>query len=284
MSERVAPEPSHSATTVAPLEENARPTRARSSFLKRHIVPSDNHGFIGRVYNLSIVAYHFDSYEDLEKHADCKYAFEINYYVSSLARRVESLNLAGGMLWPDPMPKVKDFPISRYEWLTVSVDVFLMRYISVVDCALLLANAIYEVGLEPKNCSLKNLKKKGVSTEVVGLLKKMLDDQGHLRPERNARMHHGEEREFTDDDQTFKIGAIFERMHGIQGKDRFGRRINVDRSFKEGLVGLQREFNKSTRVLVRQLDRLYNLLWDEFEDRFGPRIRASTHGLRASRI
>jgi hypothetical protein len=43
--------------------------------------------------------------------------------------------MVGAMLWTTKVPKnFKEFPISRYEWLTVSADVFLARYISVVDC------------------------------------------------------------------------------------------------------------------------------------------------------
>ena len=105
-------------------------------FLKRFILPSDNHSFVGRVFDLSIVAYHFDSYDDLAQHADCKYAFDVSMELSTLTRRVESLNLVGKMLWPDSVPNnFKEFPVSRYEWLNVAADVFFMRYISVLDCA-----------------------------------------------------------------------------------------------------------------------------------------------------
>jgi hypothetical protein len=117
-----------------------------------------------------------------------------------------------------------------------------------------------------------------------GLLTELVQDQGKLRSERNARVHHGVERAFTQDDLAFKTAAIFEhRLNGMTGKDRFGRRINLERMLKEGLVELQREFNRSTRILVRQLDRLYDELWREFEARFEPRIRAASHGLNANR-
>jgi len=42
-----------------------------------------------------------------------------------------------------------DFPVSRYEWLTLAADVFLMRYISVVAFSLLIVNTVYETGLGP---------------------------------------------------------------------------------------------------------------------------------------
>ena len=200
-------------------------------------------------------------------------------------RRIESLNLVGDLLWPDSLPvNFSDFPVSRYEWLTVAADVFLMRYISVIDCALLLVNEVYEAGIDPKKCSIEMLEKRGVSAKVIALLKEMRLDQGHLREERNARFHHGIERSFSHDDRTFRTASLIENHSGgVAGADQFGRKINLERSFKEGLVELQREFNRATRRLVRLLDQLYDELWREFEDRFDPQIRNSAHGLRVSR-
>ncbi len=95
-----------------------KPKRPRAKPLIRHIVASDSHGFVGRIFDLSIVVYHFDNYEELACHPDCKYVFHVNDTLSGLIRRVESLNLVGDMLWPDRLPEdFKDFPVSRYEWL-----------------------------------------------------------------------------------------------------------------------------------------------------------------------
>ncbi|WP_246732757.1 MULTISPECIES: Cthe_2314 family HEPN domain-containing protein [Rhizobium] len=194
---------------------------------------------------------------------------------------MESLNLAGGLIWPERLPdSFKDFAVSRYEWLTIAADVFLMRYTSVVDCALIFANSVYECGLEAKKCSFDQLKKKGVSSTALYVLEQMLADQGNLRAERNARFHHGEERRFTEDSQTFEMAARFEQWgSGLTGKNQLGRTIDVARSFQEGLVELQREFNFSTKSLVKRLDEFYDILEVEFESRFGPRIQAATHGL-----
>jgi hypothetical protein len=251
-----------------------------SRFLKQFILASDNHAFVGRIFELSIVAYHFDSYEDLARHADCKYAFDVNAELSKLVRRVESLNLVGKMLWPDSVPgNFKEFPVSRYEWLSVAADVFLMRYISVVDCAILLANEIFELSLEHRKCTIQNMKKGGVPQKVLSLLGELQTDQGALRDERNARFHHGIERGFTRDDLTFRIAADLEHISGgICGHDQDGRRINVERSFREGLVELQSEFNQATRKLVQQLDRLYDQFGTEFEARFVPRFRSGAFG------
>lgn len=270
-------------TFPLPGEEVSRLPRARAAPLKRHIVSSDEHSFVGRIFDLSIVAYHFDSSDELAKHPDCKYAMDINHWVTTLTQRVESLNLVGRLLWPKHLPgNFREFPVSRHEWLTIAADVFLMRYISVVDCALQLVNAVHEIGLPPHRCDMRNLGPK-ISPALCDLIADMIDDQGALRNERNARVHHGAERGFTDDSLSFCMGSLFEhRQGGVTGTDRFGRVLNIDRMFREALVELQREFNRDTRRMEKQLDKLYASLEVTFEDRFGPRVRAATHGLNAA--
>jgi hypothetical protein len=232
------------------------------------------------MFDLGIIGLHFETYDELAQYDDCKYAFDVHFEVSTLVQRVESLNLVGDMIWPTSMPtNFKEFPISRYDWLTVAADAFLMRYISVVDCALLLVNAVYELGLAPHKCSMENLKKKGATPQVIKILEEARDDQGDLRKERNARIHHGVERGFTEDPTTFRTTALFERWGRLPngGSDRHGRRIDVQRSFKEGLVELQRDFNRSSRQLSRRLNSLYDELSGEFEARFIPRRRSSSY-------
>lgn len=249
-----------------------------TKFLKRHILRSDDHAFVGRIYDLSIISMSFDTYEDLAKHADCKYAFDTNEVLKALTSRVESLNLVGDLLWPEPMPSNSEMPVSRYDWLQIAVDVFLMRYISVVDCAILLSNQIYEAGLPARKCTMDTLKKSAVAPKIISLLEKMITDQGLIRAERNQRMHHGIERRLTVDDMSFRFAATYNKNgRGVKGKGSDGRPINLERSFKEGLVELQREFNMLTRKLVVSLDEFYDRLYEEFHGRFTPRFRARTH-------
>jgi hypothetical protein len=179
------------------------------------------------------------------------------------------------------MPRFEEFPTTRYEWLTVAADVFLMRYISVVDCALLVTNEVFETGLERRRCSIKSLRRAGVPERVISVLEKLKTDQGVLRDERNARFHHGQERHFTTDDITFRTAASFEKWGGgLRGRGQDGRPVNVDRSFREGLVALQQEFNQSARNLQSALNDLYDAISMEFESRFVPRFRAGPFGPR----
>ena len=253
--------------------------RPRTKPLVRHILSFDGHDFVGWVQQLGIVAYNFESYEELSQHTDCKYAYDVGDVLTNLTRRVESLNMVGDLLWPSAIPEdIQNFPVSRYEWLVISADVFLMRYVSVLDCVLLLTNEVFEMGLQSKKCSLKNIRKKNISSNVLDILDELGQDHDNFKNERNLRFHRGVERGFTEDDQTFKTAALFEhRYNGIHGNDRFGRKINVERFFKEGLVELQRDFNQVTRKLVRQLDRLYGEFEQEFGARFSPRYAAASH-------
>lgn len=258
--------------------EVERPKRTRTTFLKRYILPSDDHSFVGRIYDLSIVGMHFETYEELSKHPDCKYAFRVNHFLSALTQRVESLNMVGDMLWPENLPdNFKSFPLSRYEWLTVSADVFLMRFVSVADCVMILINEVFECGLDAKDCIPARLKKAGVPKPFLDFLDEMIADQGTLRHERNGRVHHGAERGFSSDDQTFRFGSNFEHNHnGAVGAN--GRPLPVNRLFREGLVELQREFNGMMRKLVHRLNEVYDMLGPEFEATFAPRFRAGPFG------
>ena len=245
-----------------------------SRFKRRYLLQSDQHEFVGRIYDLSMIALHFDSYEKLAEHADCKYAYDVNEALTALTRRVESLNMVGDMMWPTNMPRnFRTFPLSRYEWLTVSADVFLARYVSVVDCAMILVSEVFECGLSFEACSLRDLKKASVVHNVLSHLEEMISDQGLLRKERNRRFHHGLERQFSSDDQTLRIGSLFEHnFNGATGENR--RSLPVARLFREGLVELQKEFNIVMRKIIKRLDCLYSMLESEFESRFSPKFRA----------
>lgn len=99
--------------------------------MDRYIISSDEHYFVGRIYDLSIVEMHFDSCEDLSKIGHCKYVSDVNREISILVNRVESLNLVGGMIWLDlNSDQTFKYPVTKFEWLTIVMDVFLIRYIS----------------------------------------------------------------------------------------------------------------------------------------------------------
>lgn len=248
----------------------SQPKQKSTRYLKRYAVSSDDHEFIGRIYDLSIVEMNFDTYEELSKYIDALYIYHINYWLSTMVQRIESLNRVADMLWLEKkfIGEI-ELPVSRYDWVNSAADAFLMRFISISDGAMILTNEVFELGLPPKNCTLISLKRKGVSERVLTALEQIVEDHLHIREERNARFHHGIERELSSADQIFKMAAMFEHYgQGLRGKDINGCPINTKRYLREGLVELQGQFNTANRRLAINLNDLYDLLFVEFESRF----------------
>lgn len=246
---------------------------------RRYIISSDTHAFQGRIFDLSMpLSIGFDSWEEVKQYPDAMYVLKIYPRVEHLMRRVESLNVVGEMLWTRRLPrKFKRYPISRYEWLNTIADVFLMRLISISDCAGLLANDVFQAGVNPRGCTPGSLAKAGVPTRVIEALTAISAGHSTLRDERNHRFHHGWERGFSDDDRTFRTAALFEhRYGGIGGNDSHGRPIDVERYFKEGREELRAEFSPAVKALQRDLHAFYDLLEDPFEAVFSPLFRART--------
>ena len=245
--------------------------------MRRYIIISDDHEFQGRVFDLAQPLHlGFESWEQAQEYPDAVYVLNVCERVEHLRRRVESLNVVGEMLWTRRVPrKFKRFPISRYEWLNTIADVFLMRLISVSDCAALLVNDVFQAGVNPRGCTPTALKKAGVPQAVVDGLNAISAGHQQLREERNHRFHHGWERGFSDDDRMFWMVSLFEhRFNGVAGNDREGRPIDIERYFRDGRAELRTEFSPALKALKRDLTRLYDLLEEPFETLFSPMFRA----------
>lgn len=244
--------------------------RRRTVFLKRYILEPDDHDFIGRVYDLGIIKLHFDTYEEMVKYPDCKYVYDVELKLTTMVNRIESLNMVGDMLWLEELfiNQVK-FPVSKFQWLNITADTFLMRFVSVFDCSLLLVNEVLELGFEPRRCSLKNFRKRQIPQDLIVALKKLEKVSSLLKIERNERFHRGLERLYTSDDETFRSISWYElNGRGMTGEDVYGREIDNEKFFREGLVNLQRDFNSENKKLLKCLNALYNVLFCEFEKRF----------------
>jgi len=239
-------------------------------FKKRYIIPSNEHDLIGRIFSLSIVEYEFEEYEEISRFVDTRYVFHINYWLSAMVARIESLNRVADMLWLDSQfLGDSPIPISRYDWANIASDAFLMRFISVSDAALILTNEVCECGLDERKCTLNALKRKKVPEDIIKALENLIASQSELRSERNVRFHHGIERQLSSDDLSFRTVSISEhRGLEMKGRDINGNTIDTARYLKEALVNLQEQFNASNRLLSKSLNELFDLLQEEFEGRF----------------
>jgi len=115
-------------------------------------------------------------------------------------------------------------------------------------------------------------------------LEKLSNLQNELRTERNVRFHRAEEEALTDDDEVFKIAALFShRGWPSEGTDRQGRKINLDRYYCLAINQLRSKFNPNVKKLVKALDSFYSPLHDEFEKRFRAKCKLEGSFMRRSK-
>jgi hypothetical protein len=67
---------------------------------EQYIIGSQDHGLVGRLYDLSIVKMHFDTYEEAFRNQHVAYVIKVCDRLTFVVDRVESLNVVGNMLWP----------------------------------------------------------------------------------------------------------------------------------------------------------------------------------------
>ena len=251
---------------------NSKPKARRP---RRYIVLSDNHGFVGRIFDLSIVGMYFDDYEEVAKYPDAQYVWAVNERTSLLTQRVESLNHVGDLLWPKTPTAIATLPMSAYEFCNFIQDAFLMRTVSILDCCCLLAVDVLELDIQPRQANIERIRRISGNHACCDRLQAISDLQLDLRTERNVRFHRGEEEPLTDDDTTFKTVALFTyRGQGMAGTDRFGRKIDLKRFYNVAIDRLRNKFRTNARNLHVVLDDFYDTLSHEFERRFRPKFRA----------
>jgi hypothetical protein len=252
--------------------------------LRRYVLSSDNSSFVGRVYDLSIVKLHFETYDEASKYADAKYVVDVNSRTSLLTRRVESLNHIGDLLWPRRRKALRPFPVSAYEYCDLIQDAFLMRTISVLDCCCILLVAVLELNLDPRRANVVNISKLTPESKCLQPLMDLSNLQSTLRAERNVRFHRAEEEQFTDNDSAFKTLSLWSHW-GMQakGQDADGNEIDVDQLFVVAINRLRSKFNLSTKAMIKALDKFYKPLEAEFEERFKAKCNASGSYMRVSR-
>jgi hypothetical protein len=236
---------------------------------KQFVISADDHDFVGRIFDLGIVALHFNSYEAASSYPDVKYVLDVYDRLALLFDRVESLNHVGSLLWPKSHTSIKSLPVSAYNYCNLIQDVFLVRIISVLDCCCLLAVEVLELDVDPRWANPRTIRKLSKDHPCCDELEGLADLQIDLRTERNVRVHRGEQELFTDDDVTFKTAAVIATWgRGGGGTDIHGRKINLRKSYNQAINHLRVKFCVNVEKLSGSLDDLYTSLSSEFENRW----------------
>jgi len=238
----------------------------------------DDHTFVGRVNDLSVVGLNFDSSDQFEKFEDINYALWTNYWLSALVNRVHSLNIPIDMTkYTVEQAFVRHNPLGAYDWLNVTEDVFLMRSSSVVDCLLILMNEIEEIGETPKKCVLNRLQKKGLSKASVDQVDAINIHLTNHKNERNERFHHGLDNEFTDDDRVLKLKSNMIKYGTDINTSNIPAEKQPEVLFKKVQSELGKKYSKIAKIIADSIYVAFDKLEPEFESRFSDKYKRRTH-------
>ena len=96
------------------------------------------------------------------------------------------------VLRPPPDSWLEQVEVGKWDWIQEKVDLYVVIDQSLLDCCLLLANAIEGLGLEPRQCRMKNVLKaleiRGPALDLVRIA--LTDLQALLLPSSDLRHHY----------------------------------------------------------------------------------------------
>jgi hypothetical protein len=203
------------------------------------------------------------------------YVIAIEYRTLTIVDRFKSLNILDRMLAYDGFPiETKEGSIFRDQWIRIILDVLLSRLTSIRDCCFLFAAEIYELGIDPRNVNLKELKKHIADKGLVDVLVNIADSARSIRDERDRHLHRGEERALCGElDQFFHMVAssegsdvpcpklgFFDPDKGTQQVD-----INLPEMYSKIISEIRTEYHREGYRLIALTRELFLVAEAEFK-------------------
>lgn len=145
-----------------------------------------------------------------EKH----YAYRVGYYASATSRAIERAENAIAFLGTFPRTRVSRTSMGRGDWLAYHYFVYCTMLTATYDCALILVNMVYVMGLDPVACRNDTVREnwRVVGTQIPNRLKELEKALVKLRPVRNKFIHHLEEPNFSDAMTLFLAAELIEEL------------------------------------------------------------------------
>lgn len=219
-------------------------------------------------FQLTDHTYH-DWDDFVRKDPDFAYAWSVGGRLNVLEEAIIALRPIVQMLG------VTEFPIpsrvraiDRYVWLSVTIDLALFRVSAIRDCCYVLVNKVFELGIKPRELSLRRLKQEDVlkATPVLEALVTIGSIAKDLRSERNKRAHEGIQRPFgvdSHDTLIFKVSAMSEGKGSGAVQD-----FDLEQEYAKQVSLLYDTYVKDAEALRDAVLQLQELLVDPFVDRF----------------
>jgi hypothetical protein len=126
---------------------------------------------VGLLYNIlapfQLTDHTYQDWDDFgRKDPDFAYAWSVGSRLHVLEEAIIALRPIVQMLGVTEFPipsKVR--AIDRYVWISATIDLALFRISVIRDCSYVLVNAVFELGINPRELSLRRLKREEVLRE-----------------------------------------------------------------------------------------------------------------------
>lgn len=205
------------------------------------------------------------------------YVLEIEHRCVIIVDRFKSLYFVDALL------SVRDFPfhtpagiLSREHWLRITLDVLLSRITSLRDCVYFLVDAVFQIRLDPRAITLRNLGQAALPEELKDLLATLAAEARHIREDRDRHLHRGEERDLFDPTVAFKGAALLEihRPHDNFDVDLGdGRALKLSELHEAVVTKIRADYHEAgdalfrhVQAILRVVEREYWRRWSELRD------------------
>ena len=196
------------------------------------------------------------------------YIMEVGHTLAHLLSLCEQLIHSGLFLTSfTPTNRMKEAGITRASHLQFNVENYIIRTQSFLDRVLKVVNAVFHLGLHPRNCRYSTITKNAnvKITEIPPNLKKIRKIVDKYKQERNIVIHH----ESYQEDDLRKLEMFYLAQKTVNGP----KHIDPDifpyaiRNLSRKIVDQKtKEFDQFNVAVYKELELSFNLLQPKYDD------------------
>lgn len=230
------------------------------------------HPFICRLSDLCVVQLSFETWSDVEKYEDVLYTLLVGGWTDKLSTRVRSFERIEEFLDHNLSEIGKTNPATILE---MARDALHLRLVSVLDILNLVVNVVFELNIENKSATFGNISRKVADKRVLRPLGVANSKLTTVKDDRDARVHHGTERTHDENDDGFRVAALWETWgRRIVMHDQKGNVIPLTQMYDSRRHELTELLRNQFLSFSNEIHEVLDICSNEFEARFSKKIAA----------
>lgn len=191
-----------------------------------------------------------------------RYHWDIFRYLTNLTGAVDRLKEIQVYLSRFPNPRIYDRKgITQDKWIKYHYGNFIVTMVTIHDAALILVNAVYMLGLNPKDCNENTVSKNTRirNTSVGEALAELDEATKEYRYPRNLQLHRGEPPEI----------SVIQMQEALSILQRVGSPLleanELDKLYRAPSSEIVTDLDSRTKMVINQLSHLFDALLAQYE-------------------